>query len=61
MIFGRNEHKRANPYVVLTVGALAMIGAINVVRCCKNTVKCVKKRVKRTFHGTDIDECPIGE
>ena len=61
MIFGRNEHKRANPYVVLTIGALAMIGAVNVVKCCKNTAKCMKKKIKHTLHGTDGCDCPMGE
>ena len=61
MIFGRNEHKKTNPYVVLTIGALSMIGAAHVVKCCKNTVRCMTRRIKRTLHGTDDFDCPVGE
>ena len=49
MILRRSEQRRANPYVVLTVGALAMIGAFNVVRCTKRTVCHMKKKITSVF------------
>lgn len=61
MIFGRSEHKRSNPYVVLTIGALAMIGAFHVVKCTKNSVKCVKNKIKHAFKDEEIYASPIGE
>lgn len=61
MFFGRSEHKRANPYVILAIGGLAMVGAITLTRCARNTVRSVKNKVKCTFRGTDVNECPIGE
>ena len=61
MFFSRNEHKRANPYLVLTVGALAMIGAFNVVRCTKNSIQCVKNKIRFAFTNKDVYGSTVGE
>ena len=60
MFFGRSEHKRTNPYVTVTIGALAMIGAFNVVRCAKRSARCMKNKVKVIFRGSSDDDCIIG-
>lgn len=39
MFFKKSEHKRSHPYVALTIGTLAMIGAFSVVRCGKKRIK----------------------
>lgn len=53
MILRRSEQRRSNPYVVLTVGALAMIGAFNVVRCTKRAVCHVRKKISSVFRSDD--------
>ena len=55
MFFRRTEQKRANPYVVLTIGTLAMIGAFNVVRCTKRAVCHVRKKITSVFRGDEED------
>jgi hypothetical protein len=59
MFFRKSEHKRAHPYVAMTIGTLAMIGAFNVVRCTKRTVHCMRNKVTNMFRGTDVTECPM--
>lgn len=53
MILRRSEQRRVNPYVTLTIGALAMIGAFNVVRCTKRTVCHMKKKITSVFKGDE--------
>lgn len=40
MLFKRTDHKHVHPYVTLTVGALAVIGAVSVMKCAKGLMRC---------------------
>ena len=61
MLVRRTEHRRMNPYVALTVGTLAMIGAFNVVRCSKRTVRCMCDKMTSMFKGDKSGDCPACE
>jgi hypothetical protein len=61
MLFRRTEHRRMNPYVALTVGTLAMIGAFSVVRCSKRTVRCMCDKMTSMFKGDKNGDCPACE
>jgi hypothetical protein len=39
MLFNRNEKRRGHPGLALTVGALAVVGAVSIVNCSKKWVK----------------------
>ena len=60
MLFRRTEQKRTNPYVAITIGTLATIGAFNVVRCAKRTVRCIKNKVKVILRSSPDDDCMMG-
>ena len=45
MLLKRSD-KRSHPYAALTVGTLAVIGAVKIVRCGKRHVRCIKNKVK---------------
>lgn len=49
MFFRKTDHTRSHPYAAMTIGTLAMIGAFNVVRCAKRTVKCAKDKMTSIF------------
>ena len=49
MLFRKTEHQRSRPYAAMTVGTLAMIGAFNVVRCVKRTMRCAKNKMTSVF------------
>lgn len=49
MLFRKTEHRRMNPYVALTIGTLAMIGAFSVVKCTKRTTKCMCDKMTSMF------------
>jgi hypothetical protein len=49
MLFGKTEHRRTHPYVALTIGTLAMIGAFSVVKCTKRTAKCMCDKMTSMF------------
>lgn len=59
MFFRKAEHKRTHPYIAMTIGTLAMVGAFNIVRCTKRTVRCMKNKVSNIFNGGPEDECPM--
>jgi hypothetical protein len=59
MFFKKSEHRRTNPYVAITIGTLAMIGAFSVVKCSKKTVKCVSDKMMSMFKCSDKDECTL--
>ena len=59
MLFRKTEHNRTHPYVTMTIGTLAMIGAFNIVRCAKKTVRCMKNKVTNMFKNDYEDECPL--
>ena len=61
MLFRRTEHRGMNPYVVLAVGTLAMIGAVTVVKESKRTAKCMKDKMTSMFVGGNNDECTVYE
>ena len=61
MLFRRTEHRGMSPYVALTVGTLAMIGAFSVVRCGKRTVKCVCDKMTLMFKSDKSCDCPACE
>lgn len=52
MLFKKSEHRTTHPYVAMTIGTLAMIGAFNVVRCGKRAVRCVCDKVGGVFNGS---------
>ena len=59
MLFRRSEHRRMNPYVALTVGTLAMVGAFCVVKCTKRTAKTMCDKMTSMFKCSD--ECMTSE
>lgn len=61
MLFRKTEHRRMNPYVALTIGTLAMIGAFSVVRCGKRTAKCMCDKMTSVFKGDKSGECTACE
>ena len=50
-----------NPYVALTVGTLAMIGAFSVVKCGKRTAKCMCDKMTSMFKSDKKCDCPVCE
>lgn len=61
MLFRKTEHKRAHPYVALTIGTLAMIGAFSVVKCTKRTAKCMCDKMTAMFKSDKQSECQMCE
>lgn len=61
MLFGKSERRRMNPYVALTIGTLAMIGAFSVVRCAKRTVKCASDKMTSMFKSKEKCDYTYGE
>lgn len=59
MLFRKTEHKRTHPYVAMTIGTLAMVGAINIVRCTKRSVRCMREKITGMFKSADEDGCPM--
>ena len=49
MLFGKTEHRRSHPYIAITIGTLAMIGAFSVVRCTKRSVKTMCNKMTSMF------------
>jgi hypothetical protein len=46
MFLRKSEHRRTNPYVAMTIGTLAMVGAFHVVRTGKRTIRCVCDKMR---------------
>lgn len=61
MLFGKTEHRRSHPYVAITIGTLAMIGAFSVVRCAKRTVKCASDKMTSMFKSKEKCDYTYGE
>ncbi len=57
MLFRKSEHKRSHPYVAITIGTLAMIGAFTVVKGSKKTVRCVCDKMRGILSGADKCDC----
>lgn len=55
MLFRKSEHRRTHPYVALTIGTLAMIGAFSVVKCTKHTAKAMCGKMTSMFKKGDSD------
>ena len=55
MFFRKSEHRRTHPYVALTIGTLAMIGAFSVVKCTKRTAKNMCTRMSAMFKDKDME------
>ena len=55
MLFRKTEHRRSHPYVALTIGTLAMIGAFSVVKCSKRTVRGVFNKMGSLIKGDGCD------
>ena len=53
MYFRQAEQNKIHPYVIMTIGTLAMIGAFDVVRCVKRSARCVKNKVSVILRGPE--------
>jgi hypothetical protein len=60
MFFKKSEKKHMNPYVAITVGTLAMIGAVSIVKCGKKVVRCACDKmtcmVKQIMGKSEIEQ-----
>ena len=56
MLFGKNEKKRGHPGIALTMGALAVVGAVSLVNTSKRWVKDKSKKVVGFFRGMGMSE-----
>ena len=63
MLFKKtSEHKSIRPYLIITVGALAMVGAYSIMRCGKKMVKCTcEKMTTMMKQVVGREECSITE
>lgn len=61
MLFRKSESRRMHPYVALTIGTLAMIGAFSVVKCTKRTAKCMCDKMTSMFKNEKSTECQACE
>lgn len=51
MIFKKTEHKSLRPYLVVTVGALAMVGAYSIMKCGKRAARCACDKMSAMVKG----------
>ena len=51
-MFFRKAEKRTHPYVKMTVGTLAMIGAVRVVKCVKRATRCMRSKMSVALRGS---------
>lgn len=58
MFLKKSEHKPARSYVSWAVGALATVGMINIVRCCKRSVKSVCHGMTSVFKPKKMQNQP---
>ncbi|MBQ7363676.1 MAG: hypothetical protein IJW48_04395 [Clostridia bacterium] len=56
MLFGKNEKKRGHPGVALTMGALAVVGAVSLVNTSKKWMKEKGKKMIGFFRGMGTNE-----
>lgn len=61
MFIRKSEHRSMNPYVAITIGTLAMIGAFSVVKCTKRTVRTFCNKVSGVFSGKEKNDCSVRE
>ncbi len=59
MFLRKNEPRGINPYVAITIGTLAMIGAFSVVKCTKRTVRGVCEKVGTMFTNSEKKACSV--
>ncbi|MBQ2793294.1 MAG: hypothetical protein IKL79_02070 [Clostridia bacterium] len=52
----KNERKKRNPTLVMTVGALAAVGAVSIIRGAKRMVKGAGERVRGLLHSASEDD-----
>ena len=52
-MFFKKAEKRTHPYVKMTVGTLAAIGAVRVVRCVKRATRCMRSKMSVALRGSD--------
>ena len=61
MLFKKSDCKRAGTGMALTVGALAIVGAMSVIKCGKEMMGCACKRVtsvmKDMMQKKDCESC----
>ena len=55
-MFTKGERKKKNPTLVMTVGALAAVGVISLVRGAKRVMKSTGEKVKGLLHPADDGE-----
>ena len=55
-MFVRSEKRRVAPWLVLTVGGLAAVGAVSLVSGGRRAIRMAKRRVREMFSGTR-EEC----
>ncbi len=61
MFFKKSDRKSTSPMLVLTVGALAMVGAFSIVKCGKRMMKCgCDKMTGMVKHMMGKDACDSG-
>lgn len=54
----KHERKKRNPTLVMTVGALAAVGAVTIVRGAKRIVRCTGEKVRGVLRVRgDGEEC----
>ena len=51
-MFFRKTERKAHPYVAMTVGTLAMIGAARVVKCVKKASRCMRTKMGLVVRGS---------
>ena len=59
MIYRKNERKRHSVCAILTIGALAAIGAISIAKSGKAMLNCACKKTKAFFKKEST--CPVCE
>ncbi len=57
MFFKKTERKKHSACVILTIGALAAIGAVSITRCGKQMVKNVTSKVTGLFKKDESMPC----
>ncbi len=50
MFFGKCEKKKHSATLILTVGALAAIGAMSITKCGKQMMQCMKQKITDIFN-----------
>ncbi len=56
MLFGKNEKRRGHPGIALTMGALAVVGAVSLVNTSKKWMKEKAKKMTGMFRNMGMGE-----